>query len=132
MRVLTFLVVAMLLLGCGTNYMGVYTGNGAVTRGAQQQEQIVMTVQAQSGGQISGVWGTNPAASSGSFQGVYSGKTISQMNFVFANVNGQPCSGALQGTGTYANYMLTLNLTGTAQCLQGPVSTSIQFVHQPQ
>lgn len=132
MRVLTFLVFAMLLMGCGTNYMGVYTGNGAVTRGAGQQEQIVMTVQAQSGGQISGVWGTNPAASSGTFQGVYDGKTITQLNFVFANVNGQPCAGALQGSGSYANSVLTLNLSGSAQCLQGPVNTSIQFVHQPQ
>ncbi len=118
-------------MGCGTNYLGVYTGNGILTR-PQQQEQVVMTVQAQSGGQISGVWGTNPPGSGGSFQGVYDGKNITQLNFIFATANNQPCSGALQGTGTYADYYLTLNLSGQAQCIPQPVSTSIQFVHQPQ
>ena len=129
MRILTVVVMGMLLFGCGRDLTGMYTGNGTITRGQTgPQEQITIQL-TDTSGTLSGTWTSVTNGSSGQITGTADGDTITSLTFMIPE-GGQNCSGTLTGSGSFANYLLTLTMSGSTKC--GQISTSITLTQHPQ
>lgn len=126
MRILTFVVLAMLLLGCGQNLNGHFRGNTNGNAGilSNQQQQIVLDMQNQ-GGTLTGSWSVLNNNITGNMQGVVQGSTIPQLYFVTSQ-GGASCT--YQGTGTisYCQVAITLNPSSSACGQQGVSATLVK------
>lgn len=113
MRILTFIVIAMLLLGCGTNLNGRFRGN---TTGAgllsTQQQQIIIDMR-ENGGYVTGNFQVVASSLTGVVSGTVSGTTISPL-YLTANQGGSTCS--WQGSGTIGNAQVTINVNPSGVC----------------
>lgn len=128
MRVLTVLVLAMVLFGCGSRpFAGTFQGNTAITMGRFAEEQLTLTT-SQTGNQVTGTF-LSTKNTSGSFLATVDGTYMSRVDLT---INSAPnnysggsmvCSGTLSGTGTIVqrHMLLTLsgNLSGTCGYIQG-------------
>ena len=130
MRVLSVLVLAMLLFGCGaSNFQGAFYSNPTtiLSGSGGQQAQVVFNL-TQTGNTISGSMATNPPGGpTGQLTGQVNGDQIQQFTLSLSQGAGS-CS-QFTGTGSYSNYVLTLNYN--ANCGGGsPNSGSLTAVRQ--
>lgn len=122
MKVLAALVLSMLLFGCGQGFTGTFVGNTALTRGPSVQEQLSFVL-LENGNNVTGTWSSNLGAT-GTVTANSNGANI--VNLQMNNVDGRNAC-TLTGTGSYANFLLTINFVGGNQNC-GPLATpSIQL-----
>lgn len=111
MKVLAALVFSMLLFGCGQGgFTGTFVGNTALTRGPSVQEQLSFVL-LENGNNVTGTWSSN-LGTTGTVTANSNGANI--VNLQMNNVDGRNAC-TLTGTGSYANFILTINFVGGNQ-----------------
>ncbi len=120
MRILTILVVAMVLFGCGSRpFAGTFVGNTAITMGRYVEEQLTFTT-SQTGNQVSGSF-ISTKNTTGTIVAQVDGTYLPRIDIVInaapANYSGGQgvCSGTLNGTGVIQNRHWLMTLSGNLQ-----------------